>query len=282
MQAKWLWVGLAIAVATPAMAQPAAPAAPARKVRASKAPKAKPAATIAAADLAALSGANVEAAAKAAEALGAMALPAAHDALLDALALGLAPAVAVPAITAVSAHPAPNDVVALVRYARHLHPAVRSAALAALALYPSPVAQAVVVAGLRDQVGMVRGAAAAAAARGRIRAAVEPLFVLLARGEEPAGRALAALADADLARKIAEQLGKVPDATLAVTLGAVLKRPDLVDPVRVEVVRAIGKIQDPAAITALTGYLDATPKTPPRTSRQEAAMIVEARVGGGK
>jgi hypothetical protein len=44
-------------------------------------------------------------------------------------------------------------------------------------------------------------------------------------------------------------------------------------------VRAIGKIQDPAAINALTDYIDATPKTPVRTSRQEAMLIVEARMG---
>ena len=41
--------------------------------------------------------------------------------------------------------------------------------------------------------------------------------------------------------------------------------------------RAIGKIQDRAAVTALSDYVDATPKNPPRQSREEAQKMVEAR-----
>jgi len=60
-----------------------------------------------------------------------------------------------------------------------------------------------------------------------------------------------------------------------------LKRQDFgPDPARVEIVRAIAKIQDVAAVRQLQEYLDAVPKNPPRPSRQEAEMIVEAR--GGK
>ena len=75
----------------------------------------------------------------------------------------------------------------------------------------------------------------------------------------------------------------VPDAILAQTLGMVLKRTDFgPDPARVELVRAIGKIQDPQAVAALTDYIDSTPKNPPRESRTEAQKMVEARLGGGK
>ncbi|MGN6104149.1 MAG: hypothetical protein ACTHU0_03525, partial [Kofleriaceae bacterium] len=78
-----------------------------------------------------------------------------------------------------------------------------------------------------------------------------------------------------------DQLGQVPDASLALCLGAILARTDYgPDPARVEVVRAIAKIQDPAAVGALTDYLDATPTNPPRPSRQEAESIVNARMGG--
>lgn len=296
MQAKRLWVGLVLAVATPAAAQPAqappaagAPATPkpAAAPKAPKAPKAKKGAKakvaeISPADVAALSGANLEAAAKAAEVLGTLDAPAAHDALLDALALGLPAAVAVPAIASIALHPAPPDVVGLKRYARHQNPTVRSAAIGALANYPNPEAHAAIVAGLHDPVGLVRGASASAAARGRVRTAIEPLFLLLAKGEDASAKALAALADAELAVKIANQLGKVPDATLAMSLGAILKRADFPEGAKVEIVRAIAKIQDATAVSVLTDYIDATPKTPPRTSRQEAVMVVEARLGGGK
>lgn len=232
--------------------------------------------------MAALGGTDVEAAARAAETLGASPDPAAHDALLDALAMGLPADVATVALGALAQHPAPPDVTALARYAGHHNPTVRSAAIGALAMYPDPVARKAVVAGLHDMTSKVRAAAAAAAAKAHVREAVEPLFALLARGEEPAAKALAAMADVDLARKIGDHLGKVPDGILASTLGLVLVRADFgPDPARVELVRAIGKIQDSQAVSALTQYLDATPKNPPRPSRQEAQKMVEARLGGG-
>jgi HEAT repeat protein len=256
---------------------PKAPKAPRAPKRAPKDAKVDLAPTIAA-----LWGQSNEAAAKAAEALGASMEPAAHEALLDALAMGMPPAVAIAALSALAVHPAPPDVVALQRYAAHHNPQVRSAAYNALASYPAPDAKKAIIAGLRDMNGSARGAAAMAASRGRVREAVEPLLELLSRGEDAASRALAAMADADLARKIGDQFGKVPDAILAQTLGAILRRADFgPDPARVDLVRAIGKIQDTAAITALTDYVDATPKNPPRPSRQEAQKMVEARLGGG-
>ena len=89
------------------------------------------------------------------------------------------------------------------------------------------------------------------------------------------------MADIELARQLADQLGKVPDASLALALGTLLRRPDFgPDPSRVEVVRAIAKIQDPAAVAALVDYLDSTPKTPARPSRTEAEGVVDARLGG--
>lgn len=287
-------VGLACALGGAVHAQPAEKAPPpasaakqpAAKQPAAKQPKPKKGAKGAKVELAptiaAINGASVDAAVKAAEALGASPEPAAHDALLDALAMGLPPTVAIVAVGALLQHPAPPDVTALKRYAGHRNPMVRSAAYGSLAMYPDPVARKALVAGLRDMTAAVRAAAAAAAAKGRVREAVEPLFELLARNEEPAAKALAAMADADLARKIGEQFGKVPEPILATTLGMVLKRTDFgPDPARVELVRAIGKMQDPKATAVLTEYVEATPKNPPRASRQEAQKMVEARVGGG-
>ncbi len=276
-------LGQSSAVAQPAALKPAEQAKPAKPAKPRPARKGKQPAIDLALHVAALASVDVEAAAKAAEALGTSDQPIAHDALLDALAVGMPKTVAVPAIAALARHPAPSDVPALARYAGHHDQGVRGAALAALAVYPDPIARAAVIGGLHDPALAVRAAAAAAAGRGRIRDAVEPLFKLMARGEESAALGLAAMADADLAAKLADQLGKVPDATLAVALGAILKRSDFgPDPARVEIVRAIAKIQDPAALGALIDYLDSTPKTPPRPSRQEAQTVVEARLGGGK
>ena len=271
MQTKWLVVGLAL-VAGSATAAPGG----------GKALAKKPAGTDVLAPLVtALWSDDVEAAAKAAGQLGALDLPAAHDALLDALAFGLPAAVAVPALASLTVHPAPPDVTMLATYAHHRNPTIRGAALGSLALYPDPRARTTIALGLHDPMGIVRSAAASAAAHGHVRESTEALFALLAKGEEPAARALAQLADPELARKIAEQLGQVPDASLALCLGLVLSRADFgPDPARVEIVRSIAKIQDPAAVAALTAYLDGTPKNPPRPSRREAEMVVSAR--GGK
>jgi HEAT repeat protein len=263
---------------------PAAKAkAPAKKAPGKKAPKHADVKIDLGPAVSALNGSNNDAAVKAAETLATSSDPAAHEALLDALAFGMPPAVSIAAMNALSAHAAPPDVAALVRYAGHHNPAVRGAAVAALALYPAPAARKALVGGLHDMNPGVRAAAANAAAKAHAKEAVDAMLVLLARSEDSVSKALAAMADADLARKLGDQLGKVPDPMLAKTLGLVLKRPDFgPDAARVDVVRAIGKIQDTSAVAALTDYLDATPKNPPRQSRQEAQKMVEARLGGGK
>jgi len=231
--------------------------------------------------VAALDGADDEAAARAADTLGDRTEPAAHEALLDALAWGTSPVVAVEVIAAVAKHPAPPDLAALRRYAGHHDPRIRAAALGALASYADPAARAAIAAGLRDPEASVRAAAASAAARGHVAAAIDPLLALLGLGEEPAARALAAMADPELVRRIGDQLGKVPEPALALCLGLVLQRADFgPDSERVEVVRALAKIKDPAADGALADYLRATPKTPARESRAEAEKLVQARTGG--
>lgn len=276
MRFRWLIAGLlSLAVVAPTVAPVDAQPAP-RPARRTKKPPADLDATVAA-----LANANVEVAAAAAEKLAGYDHPAAHEALLDALALGVPPSVAAPVLAAVAARPAPTDIASLARYAGHRNPAVRSPALDALARYADPAARAAVVAGLRDRAGTVRAAAAAAIGRAKLIEAADPLLVLLARGEEAAARSLAALADPELARRIAEHFGKVPEPTLALCLGAILKRPDFgPDTARVEVVRAIGKIQDAAAIAALTDYIDSVPKNQQRPSKQEASAMVDARLGG--
>lgn len=270
---------LASAAAQPAELPPPAPAprpAPRR-------PAPKPKKIDLGPEAAALNGVDDDAAIAAATTLGASELPAAHDALLDALAFGLPPRVALAALAGLTQHPAPADVAAIKRYAGHHTPSVRAGAITALASYPNPEAKAAVVAGLKDPTGQVRTAAAGAAAKGRVRDAVDPMIKLLAKGEEASARSLAALADPDLARKLADNYGKVPDASLALALGLILKRQDFgPDPARVEIVRAMAKIQDIAATNQLKDYLDVTPKNPPRPSRQEAEMVWSARTGGGK
>lgn len=224
-----------------------------------------------------VTGADKAAAAAAAAALGESDEPAAHEALLDALALGLDPEVAIAALDAVGKHPGAGDAAVLGFYARYRDNDVRAAAVGAL----GPDTAKVLISALGDGDAKVRAAAADAAARRKVKAAVEPLLKLMAKNDEPAAMALAMLADVELARVVAEQLGRVPDDLLAQCLGAMLLRADFgPEKARVEVVRAIDKIAGAAATKALGDYVSATPEKPPRPSRAEAEKLFDERAGG--
>jgi HEAT repeat protein len=198
---------------------------------------------------------------------------------LDALALGLPPDAAAAMLDAVgeTKNGLAFDVVA--GYARHLDPALRVHAVAALAkLEDSRVAPALLLA-LGDPDGSVRAAAGKAAAARRERAAIPRLIALLKKGDAAAGAPLGALADADVARQVAELAGVAPDAGVAQALGAMLVRPDLgPESVYVGVVRALGTLPGDDTLVALTGFLGAVPKESTRQSVKEARAMYEQRV----
>lgn len=259
-----------------ALAIPSAAAAQHKK----KAPAAASAAALAAAK--ALVGADLDAAAKAAAALGKDRSPAGLDALLDALALGLHPQVAAAALDGLAARRSPLALDTLVAYREHRNPKVRASAVSALAAIDDKRADKYVLAALHDGHVSVRAAAAAAVAARKLRGGVEALMTLLVKGDEASAPALAALADPALAKDIAETIGKAPDALVARCLGGILARPDFKpDTARVEVVRALGRIDGQEAIEQLTTYVSSVPKNPPRQSRKEAEQLVELKVGGG-
>jgi len=281
---RWAVIAAILGLLTPAAAQPAeAPAPAARKGKApaaAKKPKGKPGKVDVASARAALLGSDPAAGAKAADELGTSRDQAAHDALLDGLAGGLSVEVAPRAVAALAAAPAPADIGVLRIYARHRAPAVRAAAVAALSGYPE--GRRLLVRALGDRQSVVRAAAAEALARAKAREGTDRMFALLVKGDDGAVKALAMMADPEMARAIGEQLGKVPDGALARCLGAILKRPDFgPDEARVQVVRTIAKIAGDDAVTALSDYVDATPAKPPRASRREAEQVVGARLGGG-
>jgi hypothetical protein len=277
-----------LGILTPAAAQPAEapPAAGAKGAKAPKAPKAPKGAKGKAGKVdvptarAALLGTDAAAAAKAADELGTSKDQAAHDALLDALAGGLAADVAAKALAGLPTAPAPADVGVLRIYSRHRNTAVRAAATTALSGYPD--GRKLLVKALGDRQGAVRIAAAEALAKAKSREGTDRLFALLAKGDDAGVKALALMADPEMARAIGEQLGKVPDGALARCLGAILVRPDFgPDEARVQVVRTIAKIAGTDAVNALSDYVEKTPAKPPRPSRKEAEQVVTARLGGG-
>ena len=262
-----LTFALAIGLASTAAAQP-------------RGPKPKKVKVDVAAQKAALFGADADKGKAAAVELGKTDDGAAHAALLDGLGTGLHPDVAAAALTSLGAAPRPGDVTTLGRYVRARNTAVRTAAVRALGGHTD--AGPLILAALRDHEEPVRAAAAEAVVARKSKGASEPLLALLDKGEIPAAKALAAIADADLARVIGEHIGTAPDGALAQCLGGILVRPDFAnEAAKVQVVRALAKLAGPEAITALGDYVDATPATPVKQSRREAEAALKEKLGGG-
>ncbi len=232
-----------------------------------------------AAQKAAFLGADVDKGKAAAIELGKTDDAAAHALLLDGLGTGLHPDVAEVALTSLAAAPRPGDLTTLGRYVRARNTAVRTAAVRALGGQTD--AGPMILEALRDQQATVRAAAAEAVVARKPKGAAEPLLALLDKGELPAAKALAAIADADLARVIGERIGTAPDSALAVSLGDILVRPDFAnEAAKVQVVRTLAKLAGPEAITALGDYVDATPATPVKQSRREAEAALKEKLGG--
>lgn len=227
----------------------------------------------------ALRSTNVKAAATAAENLGKTKDPQALEALLDGLALGLHPRVAVAAIEAIAVHKDPRTYDAIVYYLRYRDPQVRAAAVRAVAAFPADEkALGPILSALADSSKEVRAAAIAAVQARRILQAIEPLLELLKRGDEAAVDALGALANPDVAKVLGDLIGVAPDALLAKTLGRILLRADFgPEAARVQVVRTLGKVPGPQAVAELDAYVQAIPENPPRQSRREAKAFVQAR-----
>ena len=258
--------GLAVAVlASPALAQP--------RPRPGKLDVAKA--------TAAVGGGDVAAAVTAATALGAAKESAAREALLDALATGVHPDVAIAGLSALGAAGAKDALEVVPVYQRHRNPAVRAAALK---LYVGLSGDVTAIAGgLRSFDAPVRAVAADAAGDRGLTATVPALLVLLDKGEVPAARALGKLGDELLFRTVAEHFGVAPDQAVALALGGMLAKPGFgPEPARVDLVRMLSKLSGVEALDALEAYVKATPANPPRQSRREAEAVLTARQAGDR
>jgi hypothetical protein len=221
-----------------------------------------------------LHGSDLEAAADAADQLGAAKDAEAHAVLADSVATGLTPRVAVQVLRAMAIHPDPGDLAVLAFFSRYRDADVRAAAARSLGAHEGKAAAALTRV-LGDDDPTVRAAAAEGIAAGRVTGTAPALVVLLRRGEEPAAQALGAIADVELARQLGEELGQTPDETLAHCLGAVLLNDDFgPESARVEVVQTLGKIKGGAATAALQAYVDGGKKG---KARREAEKLLAER-----
>ena len=215
---------------------------------------------------------------EAAAALGKSNDPKALEALVGALDEGTTPKVAVAECAALGAKKDARALPVLTQYARHRAAEVRKAALAALALIADKRATEALKSALGDSDAEVRAAAAKGIADRREKGAEERLIKLMEHRDASAASALAAIATPQLAHRLSEMLGAVPDPILCTALGEMLKRADFgPEPIRVEVVRTLSKVPGVDSTAVLIEYVASTERDKNRPSRLEAQKIVDER-----
>ncbi len=208
--------------------------------------------------------------------------PAAFEMILDELAIGAPPKVQGALLSALGYRKEPRAWEVLALYVRNRNPELRKKAVVAMGELADPRAVGLLIAALSDAVTEVRSVAAQALGRRREAAAEAALIKLLTHKDEAAVEAVAAIGNASTARKLGELFGQIPDSLLAETLSGLLKRQDFgPEPIRVEVVKTLGKVPGPSATEALKEYLAATSgeRDKERGSHLEAKKAIEQRGG---
>jgi HEAT repeat protein len=231
-----------------------------------------------------LIGPDDAAAIEAAGALAGSGTGAAVEPLCEVLAAGAAPARLQAVLDALGklgeAHALRADQTtldALTLYAGHRAPDVRRRALKALGSVNDPRATAILLERLGDAAPDVRAAAAEALAARHEGKAAKRMFALLAMGDAGVAGPLAALATPDLIPRIAELSGTIDDGVVADALGDYVKRADVPDKLRIDVLRTIGGLSGAVATTALVDYIASVPAKEDRPSKKEAQKLVEQR-----
>jgi HEAT repeat protein len=225
-----------------------------------------------------LHGESLDRAVAAASALGSLKDPEAFDALLGALQLGAPPKLTLALVEALELHKSTKAIDLLRHFAANRRPEIRVAAIKALGAIDDVRIIPVLLHSLHDSSPMVRAQGARLLAERKERRAERPLFKMLRRGDKSAAVPLGAVAGVETAKHLAELIGELSDASIANTLGAMLKRADFgPDPLRVEVVKTLGKIPGVDATAALVEYIASVPPKEVRLSKVQAEKMLEGR-----
>jgi len=130
---------------------------------------------------------------------------------------------------------------------------------------------------LGDQAADVRAVAAEALATRGERASAPRLLALFKRNDPGAAAPLGTVAPLSMLPTIAELQGSVDDGNMATALGELLKRQEMQEPTRLDLVRTLGRIQGAASTTALIEYIGSLPANDTRKSKAEAQRLVDDR-----
>jgi HEAT repeat protein len=215
------------------------------------------------------------AAADAAKALGQSGASNAIDPLVELLSVGASPARSQTVLEALGTLGDPAAIDALEIYAGNRSPDVRRRAVRSLGVIKDDKAVPPLLVALGDAAPDVRAAAADALAARKETKAAPRLLALVKRNDAGAAPALGLLATPDLVPQLAELQGSVDDNVVASALGEYIKRDDVRDEQRVDIVRTIGHLSGAASTTALVEYLATIPAKDDRPSKKEAQKLVD-------
>jgi HEAT repeat protein len=224
-----------------------------------------------------LLGEDVGGAISAAQRLGDSGQKQAAEPLGELLAIGTLPNVAIEALGSLEKLHDSKSLQVLTLYTGNRNVTVRKAALKALAALNDPRVPGVLIERLGDSASEVRAVAAERLAERKEPRAADRLFKLVAKNDAGAAAPLGQLIKPDNVPQLAELRGRVDDAVLATALGEFLKRKDVADRLRVDVIRTLARMPGAAATTALVEYVASIPDRDNRPSRGEAQRLVDTR-----
>ena len=226
-----------------------------------------------------LYGDNLDTAVAAASALGSLKeQPRALDALMASLQLGTPPKLTSAVLEALELHANPEAIPLLAHYAKHRRQEIRGGALKALGAIKSKDVVAMLIEALSDSNPMIRAQAARILGERKERIAERSLMMMLRRKDTSAAVPLGIIGGAQTALNLAEMIGIIPGPARANALGTMLMRKDFgPDPLRTQVVKALGNIQGKEATSALAEYVASVPPNELRQSKNQAKLILEKR-----
>jgi HEAT repeat protein len=213
----------------------------------------------------------------AAKALGQSGASNATEPLVEVLSVGASPARAMAALEALGQLAAPSTLEVLELYAGNRTADVRRTAVKALGGVKDDRAVAALLEALGDAAPDVRAAAADALAARKETKAGPRLLLLVKKNDLGAAPALGQLAGPELVPQLAELAGGVDDNVVATALGEYIKRDDVNDRLRVDVIHTIARLSGAAATTALVEYLATIPAKDDRPSKKEAQRVVDEK-----
>lgn len=177
------------------------------------------------------------------------------DALAAFLRRGQPDALADHALAALGMTGLPRALGVLAEFAHHRRAQARREAYRAVARIEDTAANDVLARGLRDSDPGVRGICATALGERRAVDALDLLFLALDRGVPEAAGAIGRVADAHDIARFHAAIGRLPIHVLLSGEEALLRRADLDETVKLDIVARLGEVAVPAVRSFLEGML---------------------------